>query len=108
VGDTGPAFEFLFKKANGRDVMDLTDHAAWVSFWHPGSVPHVVRHAKVGGVTGIVTYELQGDEYDVPDDYGVLIQPTVMNRNYGSNVNGQYFHEYSYPAIRRIVKRRPS
>ena len=108
VGDTGPALEFLFKKANGRDVMDLTGHAAWVTVWHPGSAPHVVRAAKVGGATGIVSYQPQGDEYDVPDDGGVLIQPTVMNPNYGSNVNGQYYFEYSFPAIRRIVKRRPT
>jgi len=108
VGDTGPALEFLFRRANGRDAQDLTGHSAWVSFWHSGSPPHVVRQAKVGGVTGIVSYELQGDEWDAPDETGILMQPTVAFSNLGTNVSGRYYVEYSFPAVRRIVKKRPT
>lgn len=104
VGDTGPAYEFGFLKADGVTLRSLDGYAAWVTVWHAGSAPHVVRAAAVDETNDLVKYELQGDEYDAEGE--VLIQATVMAPNVSAT--GRGFFETSFPAVRRIVKRKPT
>lgn len=107
VGDTAPAIECVFLKSNGRDVINLTGYSAWFTFWHSGSAPHVVRAATVIGTEGIAFYELQGDEYDAEDEYGIFYQATVMYPSI-SGSPGQWYFEKSFQPVLRIVKRRPT
>jgi hypothetical protein len=104
VGDK-KALEFLFYEADGVTPTDLTGWAAIVSFWHEDLVPHITRSGDVGGLTGIVSYELRGDEYDAVGE--VLLTCTVFNTEYGGTSTGQGYFERSFPVVRRLVRRKP-
>jgi len=105
VGDTGPPLEFVIRLADGVTPMDLTNGAAWVTFWYAGESPHVVRIATITSeAEGAIRYILQGDEYTKVGR--IYHQPTVMAPGYEGFV-GIGWNTYSGDTIQSRVIARP-
>jgi hypothetical protein len=97
---TGPVLEFLFLQAGGVVVQDLAGWCGFVTFWYPGSAPHVQRAAQVDATNGILRYFPVGDEF--PAVGSVRFQAEAMLVDHADGTD-QAFFTVCHPVIRRRV-----
>lgn len=104
--DTAPVIEIIFTKKDRNTVVPLTGYSGFVSFWVPGSAPHVVRQGQVDGVNGIVRYFPRGDEFATKGQ--LRFQATVFMNDFTVTAVGQGFFMVSGEKFHANVIERPT
>lgn len=103
--DTAPVMEIMFIKRDKNTIVNLNGYAGVVSFWIPGSAPHVVRQGQVDGTNGIVRYFPKGDEFSAKGQ--LRFQATVFAPDFNGTALGQGFFRISGEIFKAEVIEKP-
>jgi len=106
VGDVRP-LSFVFLKPNRVEPWSLVGYGAGISFWYGDLPPHIERAASVDGPTGVVTYELLGDEFTTEGDIFAQFEVIVPDW-YVNGAVGRSFVRTCSPILKLRVMRRPT